>query len=47
MKREKLLKGREDLLAIVSAQLLLRAERDDLETRKRRIWVDVGRPTSK
>jgi len=37
--RRILLRGREDLLALVAAQLQSKA---DTERRKRRIWVDVG-----
>jgi betaine lipid synthase len=37
--RKTLLKGREDMLALVAAQLQFKAEKSDKE--KKRIWVDV------
>lgn len=40
--RKTLLKGREDMLALVAAQLRLKAEKGDGGSRKKRIWVDVG-----
>ncbi|KAK3934060.1 hypothetical protein QBC46DRAFT_90500 [Diplogelasinospora grovesii] len=38
--RKTLLKGREDMLALVAAQLQYKAEKDN--DKKKRIWVDVG-----
>lgn len=45
--RRTLLKGREDMLALVAAQLEAKAEKADkkLGVKPRRIWVDVGHPT--
>lgn len=42
--RRTLLKGREDMLALVAAQLEAKAGNTDkkMETKHRRIWVDVG-----
>ena len=39
--RSKLLKGREDMLALAAAQLLVKAEKCEKGPSKRRIWVDV------
>lgn len=41
--RSALLKGREDMLALVAAQLEAHAEKSDMKRRKRtkRVWVDV------
>lgn len=41
--RRLLLQGREDMLALVSAQLATRAS-GTKSSRKRRVWVDVGEP---
>ncbi|KAM7188724.1 hypothetical protein V8F20_010441 [Naviculisporaceae sp. PSN 640] len=40
--RKTLLKGREDMLALVAAQLLAKAEKSGNISEKKRIWVDVG-----
>lgn len=42
--RRTLLKGREDMLALVAAQLEAKAEKSDArkDVRSKRIWVDVG-----
>ncbi|RYP52077.1 hypothetical protein DL769_010727 [Monosporascus sp. CRB-8-3] len=41
--RKTLLKGREDMLALVAAQVLFKAQRDGQSPdNKRRIWIDVG-----
>ena len=39
--RETLLKGREDMLALAAAQLLLKAKPTNGDARTRRVWVDV------
>lgn len=46
--RKPLLKGREDMLALVAAQLRFKAEGDDKKTGagKKRVWVDVIQPAS-
>lgn len=43
--RRALLKGREDMLALVAAQLEAKAEKSDTKTRNKtkRVWVDVRR----
>ncbi|KAK5663582.1 hypothetical protein OQA88_4013 [Cercophora sp. LCS_1] len=40
--RKTLLKGREDMLALVAAQLRFKAEKNEGKEKHRRIWVDVG-----
>ncbi|KAK3382965.1 hypothetical protein B0T24DRAFT_515783 [Lasiosphaeria ovina] len=40
--RKILLTGREDMLALVAAELRFKAEKDDRGAEKKRIWVDVG-----
>jgi hypothetical protein len=40
--RKTLLKGREDMLALVAAQLQVRAEKAGRSAKVERIWVDVG-----
>ncbi|KAK3329530.1 hypothetical protein B0H66DRAFT_597107 [Apodospora peruviana] len=40
--RKALLKGREDMLALVAAQLRFKAEKDGAGSKRGRIWVDVG-----
>jgi betaine lipid synthase len=42
--RKTLLKGREDMLALVAAQLRAKAEKQDGSAGRKRIWVDVGFP---
>lgn len=39
--RRALLRGREDMLALVAAQLEYKAEKDE-KIKKKRVWVDVG-----
>jgi betaine lipid synthase len=40
--RKTLLKGREDMLALVAAQLQFKAEKDGKKPQRKRVWVDVG-----
>lgn len=40
--RKTLLKGREDMLALVAAQLRLKAEKGNRASRKNPVWVDVS-----
>lgn len=42
--RRALLKGREDMLALVAAQLEARAGKPEGKKNTKRIWVDVGHP---
>lgn len=43
--RSTLLKGREDMLALVAAQLEAKSDKDELNKPKR-VWVDVSSPSS-
>ncbi|KAK3694897.1 hypothetical protein B0T22DRAFT_86387 [Podospora appendiculata] len=40
--RKKLLRGREDMLALVAAQLQFKAEKNGQVSKTKRVWVDVG-----
>lgn len=39
--RKALLRGREDMLALAAAQLLVKAKKSEKASEKKRIWVDV------
>jgi len=43
--RSRLLRGREDMLGLVAAQLQYRREKDQVMSGKKPIWVDVSRST--